>query len=143
MSRKHKKDCTILNYIEYFLNLASTNTGCVSISTFYSLIGIPIGIASSVIGVKLCVIAAGSKKYKSIIMRKKKKHDKIVLLTKSKLSKIKVLLCKALINSNITHDEFVLINNVLKEYDEMKKEIKNLKSIKKFSLFIKQCYCIA
>ena len=47
MSKKHKKICTTLNYIEQFLILASTITGCVSISAFASLVGIPIGITSS------------------------------------------------------------------------------------------------
>ena len=37
MSKKHKKVCTTLNYIEIFLILASTNTGCVSISAFIYL----------------------------------------------------------------------------------------------------------
>ena len=46
MSRKHKKLCTTLNYIEHFLILASTFTGCISISVFSSLNGIPIGITS-------------------------------------------------------------------------------------------------
>ena len=114
MSKKHKKVCTTLNYIEHFLILGSTITGCVSISAFASLVGIPIGIASSTIGLKICVITAGIKKYKSIIKKKKKKHDKIVLLAKSKLNSIEVLISKALIDSVISHDEFVLINNVLK-----------------------------
>ena len=74
MSKKHKKVCTTLNYIEYFLILASAITGCISISAFTSLIRIPIGITSSAIGVKICAIAAGIKKYKSIIKRKKKKQ---------------------------------------------------------------------
>ena len=56
---------------------------CVSISTFAPLIGIPIGILSSAIGLKICAITAGIKKCKSII-KKKKKHDKIVLLAKAK-----------------------------------------------------------
>ena len=60
--------------------------------------------------------------------KKKKKHDKIVLLAKSKLNRIEVLISKALIDSNISHDEFVLINNVLKEYDKIKEEIKNVKA---------------
>ena len=51
-------------------------------------------------------------------------HDKIVLLGKSKLSSIKVFIFKALIHSNISHDEFVLINNVLKKYEYMMAEIK-------------------
>ena len=37
-----------------------------------------------------------------------------------------ISLKKALIDSNISHDGFVLINNVLKEYDVVKEEIKNL-----------------
>ena len=65
---------------------------------------------------------------KSIIKKKKKEHDKIVLLAKSKLNSIEVLISKALIDSVISHDEFVLIINVLKEYEEMKEEIKNLKT---------------
>ena len=50
------------------------------------------------------------------------------MLAKSKLNRIEVLISKALIDSNTSHDEFVLINNVLKEYDEIKEEIKNLKT---------------
>ena len=62
ISRKHKKICTDLIYIEHFLILASTITGCISISAFASLIGIAVGIRSSVIGLKICAIAAGIKK---------------------------------------------------------------------------------
>ena len=128
MSRKHGKVCTTLNYIEHFLILASAITGCISISAFASLFGIPTRITSSPIRLKISAIAAGIKKYKSIIKKKKKKHDKIVMLEKTKLNIIKVLVSKPLIDSNISHDEFVLINNVLKEYDNMKEEIKNLKT---------------
>ena len=64
ISKKHKKVCTTLNYIEHFLNLASTITGFISISAFASLIGIAIGITISAIGLKICAIAAGILKYK-------------------------------------------------------------------------------
>ena len=47
MSRKHKKVRSALDYIEHFLILASAITGYLSISTFGSLIGIPIRITSS------------------------------------------------------------------------------------------------
>ena len=57
--------------------------------------------------------------------KKRKKHDKIVLLAKSKLNGIEVLISKALIDSSISHDEFVLINNVLKEFYDAREEIKN------------------
>ena len=79
MSRKHEKVCVTLNYIENFLILASAVTGCISLSAFSSLLGILIGITSSAIGLKMCAIAAGIKKYKSIIKKKKKKHEKKVL----------------------------------------------------------------
>ena len=117
-----------MNYIDHPLIVISTIIGCVSISAFASLVGIPIGIASSTIGLKICVITAGIKKYKSIIKKKKKKHDKIVLLAKSKLNSIEVLISKALIDSVISHDEFVLINNVPKEYNKVKEEIRSLKT---------------
>ena len=50
------------------------------------------------------------------------------MLAKSKLNSIEVWIFKALINSNINHDEFALIHNVLKEYDDTKEKIKNLKA---------------
>ena len=49
------------------------------------------------------------------------------MLGKSRLIGIEVFIAKALIDSNISHDEFILINNVLKEFDDMKEDIKNLK----------------
>ena len=104
MSRKHKKVCTTLNYIEHFVILASTVTECISVAVFASLLGILIDIMSFVIGLKMCATTAGIKKYKSIIKKKKKKHDKIVLLAKAKLNSIEVIISKALINSNIIHD---------------------------------------
>ena len=125
LSKKHKKYCRILNYIDHSLIAISTITGCVSISTFAPLVRIPIRITSFAIGLKNCVITAGIKKYMSIIIKKSKKHDKTVLLAKSQLNRIEVWTSKALINSNISHDEFVLINNVLKEIYDMKEEIKN------------------
>ena len=79
ISKKHKNICTILNYIEHFLILVSTFTGCISISGFSSLIGIATGITSSLIGLKICETTAGIKKYKSIIKKKKKNDYKIVL----------------------------------------------------------------
>ena len=93
-----KKNCAALNYIEHFLILASTITGCVSVSTFASLVGIPIGITSYAMRLKMWGITAGVKKYKSIIKKKKKKHDKIVLLAKSKLNSIEILVSKALMD---------------------------------------------
>ena len=51
-----------------------------------------------------------------------------MLLAKSKLNSTEVLISKALINSDISHDEFILINHVLKEFDDLREEIKKLKT---------------
>ena len=64
MSQKYKKTCKYLNYVEYLLILASTVTGCVSISAFASLVDITVGITSSSIGINICAVIAGIKKYK-------------------------------------------------------------------------------
>ena len=61
------------SYTELFLILASKITSCIWVSAFTSLLGIPTGITSSAIGLKICTITAGIKKYKSIIKRKRKK----------------------------------------------------------------------
>ena len=92
------------------------------------MLGIPIGITSSIIGLKTWAIAGGIKIHKSIIKKNKKKHNKKVLLAEYKLNSTKVLNSKVLIGSNITHDEFILINNVLKDYEDMGKKIKSLKT---------------
>ena len=98
-----------MNYIEHQLILIFPVSGCVSISAF-ALAGIHIGITSSEIELKICVITAGIKKYQPIIKKEKKKHDKIALLAKSRLNSVEVLTSKALI------DEFALTNDVLKEF---------------------------
>ena len=90
-------------------------------NAFAFLFGIPIGIMSAAIIPKICAKTVGIKNYKSINKKKKKKHNKMVLLAKSKLNSIEVLIFKALIDSSISHDGFVLINNLLKQYDNMKK----------------------
>ena len=102
-----------------------------SISAFASLFGIPLGITSSAIGLK---INAAFKTCNSLIKKKKKTHDKIALLAKSKLNSIEVLTSESLIDSVICHDEFILINDVIKEYNEIKEEIKNLKTLSFFRI---------
>ena len=50
------------------------------------------------------------------------------MLAKNKSNWVEVSVSKAFIDSNIAHDEFVLINNLLKQNCDMKKEMKNLKN---------------
>ena len=131
MCEKYKKTCKYLNYVENLLILISTVTGCVSVSAFASLVFVPVGITSSAVGLNICAIISGIKKHKSIIKKKRKKHDKLLVLQKDT---IKVLISKAVIESWITHGEFVSVNNVLKENYEMKKEIKNYETFVEYTI---------
>ena len=115
MSEKHKtcvRFWIILNiFLFSFLLL---------LDAFALIFVVPIGIISSALELKICAITVGIKKYKLIIKEKGKKHDLVVLLAKTQLNSIKVLISKALIDWYISHDEFVSVNNVLIEYNEMK-----------------------
>ena len=66
MSEKCKKTCMYSNYVEHLLILVST----VTTSVFASLVCVPVGITSSAVGIKICAITAGIKKYKPIIKKK-------------------------------------------------------------------------
>ena len=122
MIKKLKKASAFLNYIEHFLILAFTIAWGISISHFSPLIGIPIGIKSSAVGLEICTITTGIKNCKLIFKEKKKEHVKTVLLVKSKSNS--KWISKAFINTIISHDKFVILNNVQKKYEEMKEQIK-------------------
>ena len=106
--------CTALNYNEHLLIFAFVVTGCVSITAFASLVAIPAGIRISAVVLKTGTITAGIKMCKSIIKKKKKKYDKIVLLAK--------IPQMFFIDSFASHNEFVLINNVLREDGDTEKK---------------------
>ena len=65
--KKYLKKKKVLNYIDHSLIVISTISGCILISSFASLVWIPMQIASSTIGLKTCVITAGIKNYNSTI----------------------------------------------------------------------------
>ena len=108
MGKKHGNICTSLNYFEHLPILTFVVTGFVSISAFAALVGIPVGITSSAVGLKICAITAE-------IIKKKKKHDKTALLTKTNLNAIEVLISKVLINLYINYDEFVSVKNIRRQ----------------------------
>ena len=93
MSENHEKVCRALNYQEHFL-IFLTFSSCGSISLFASVVGVPVGIASSAVEIRIFAITAGIKKYKSFFKKNREKHDKIVLLAKTKLNTIEVLISK-------------------------------------------------
>ena len=101
--------------------MSPTITSCVSTSAFTSLVSVSVGVMSSTVEIKISVIIEGIKKYKPIINKKKRKNDKIVLLGKYKLNTVQVLISKSLINSYISHDDFVIVNDILIKCNKTKK----------------------
>ena len=138
MSEKHKGTYKYLHYVEETLILVSRITRYVSISAFDLLACVSVGITSSALWIKACAIMSRMKTYKSIIKENKKKHDKIVLLGKDKLKTIEVLFSKALIDPNISHDDFFFVNNSLR--DERRKSWEFCGIWKRIALVVKP-YC--
>ena len=68
--------CFWWNTPTYLPTYLPTVTGCVSISAVASLLYVLVGIISSEVGINICSITAGVKKYKSIIKEQKKKYGK-------------------------------------------------------------------
>ena len=64
-----------------------------------------------------------------------------MLLGQTKLDTIEVLISKALMDSYINYDEFVSVNNVLREYNKMKEEFKNRENTVEYTIW-KQWKCI-
>ena len=58
-----------------------------------------------------------------------------MLIRKAKFGITEVLISKALIDAYINHDKFVLVNNVLREYNEMKEEIKNPENTVQYTIY--------
>ena len=106
MRKKYKKVSRVPSFIEKVLILASAVTEYASISALASLVGSFVPILSSALELKIWAQTAWTKTYKSIIKKKIKRHDKIVLLSKTKLNSMKVLISKALIEWDISHNEF-------------------------------------
>ena len=60
------------------------------------------------------------KKLLNIRRNKKKKHDKVLILAKSKLNSIETLILPALIDMEISHEEFIVIFKEKDKYEKMK-----------------------
>ena len=107
--KKISKYVTTFDYTDKIFTVLSVTTGRVSIISFTSVTGAPVGIASTLI---FSLTTGIIKKLLSITRNEKKKHDKILMLAKSKLSSIEILVSQALIDMEISHEEF---NTILKK----------------------------
>ena len=97
-SKKLNKYVTVFDYIDKILIVLSATSSGVSIISFTSIVGAPVGIASASFTLIFSLTTGIVKKLLNITRNKKKKHDKIFMLAKSKLNTIETLISQALID---------------------------------------------
>ena len=114
-SRKLNKYFTAFDYIEKIVIALSATSSGVSITSFTTIFGAPVRIASAILNLIFSLTTIIVKKILNITRNKKKKHN-ILMLAKSKLNSIVM---------DISHEEFVTI---LKEKDKYEKMKENLRS---------------
>ena len=114
-SKKLSKYVTTFNYIDKILIVLNATTGGVCIISHATVVGAPVGIASAGFTILFSLATGITKKLLKTTRSKKKKHDKILMLAKSKFSNIESLVSKALIDMEISHEEFTII---VKEKDK-------------------------
>ena len=124
-SKKLSKYVAVFDYIDQALIVLSATSGGVSIISFTSIVGAPVGIASASFTLIFSLTTEIVKKLLNITRKKKKKHDKILMLAKSKLNSVETLISQALIDMDISHKTFITI---LKETDKYEKMKNNLRS---------------
>ena len=108
-SKKLNKYAAVFHYINQALIVLSATSGGVSIISFTSIVGAPVGIASASFTLIFSLTTGIVKKLLNITRNKKKKHDKVLMLAKSKLNSIETLISQALIDMEISHEEFFTI----------------------------------
>ena len=104
--------------------MSATSSGvCIVLSA--SVVGAPVGIASASFTLSFSLTTGKIKKLLSIT-RKKKTHDKVLMLAKSKLDSINTLVSQALIDMEISHEEFNAIIREKQKHKRMKENVRNV-----------------
>ena len=111
-SKKLNKYVTAFDYIDKVLIVLSATSGWVSIISFTTIVGASVGIASASFTLIFSLTTEIVKELLNITRNKKKKHDKILILAKSKLNTIETPISQALIDLEISHEEFLTILNM-------------------------------
>ena len=109
ISKNLSKYIDSLDYFDKSLNVLSILSGSISIASFATVIGAPAGIIGASCGFTFSITSGFVKKFLKTIRNKKKKHNKIVMLARSKLNSIENKIFKALMDNEISHEEFETI----------------------------------
>ena len=116
MSERLSKYIASFDYFNKSLIVLSATSAGTSIALFATVIGAPVGIASASFSFAFSIITGIVKKILKTTRNKKKKHNKIAMLARSKLNSIESKISEALINSDISHENFTTIINEEKNY---------------------------
>ena len=125
-SKKVSKYVTAFDYINKILIVLSTTCSGVCIILSASIVGAPVRIASASFTLSFPLTTRIIKKLLSITRNKTKKHDKILMLAESKLDSIETLVSQALIDMEISHEEFNAIVREKQKYERMEENLKNV-----------------
>ena len=121
-------------YIAFFDNFGkslivfSVTTGTISIAFFATVTGTPVGMVSASFSLAFSISTWVVKKLLKTTRNKKKKDNKIVMLARSKLNSIESKISEALINNDISFEDFMTIINGEKKYRELKESISMMNS---------------
>ena len=129
-NKKLSKYVTTFDYIDKILIIGSATTG-VSIFSFTSVIGAPVGITGASFTLIFSLATEIVKKLLNITRNKKKTHDQILELAKSKFNSIETLISQALNDMEISHEEFITTFNEKDRYEKMKENIRDKNGNKK------------
>ena len=122
MSKRLSKYIGSFDYFDKSLIGLSATSGSISIASFATVIGAPLGKASASLSLTCLLSKRLVKKLLKTTRNKKKKHNRIVMLARSKLNSIESKISKALINFKIIHESFMTIVNEERNYKEMKEK---------------------
>ena len=111
MSKRRSKYIASFDYFDKSLIALSVTTGSISIASFAAVIGAPVGMMSASFSLAFSITTGFVKKFLKTTRNKKKKHNKIVMLARSKLNSIESKISEALINNEISHEDFMTIIN--------------------------------
>ena len=107
--KKNSKYIIAFDYADKLFITLSASFGTLSLASYATAVGIPAGIAGASLTLIFTVTTGVVKKLLNITRKKKKKHNKIIALARSKLNIIETLISQALIDFEISHEEFLKI----------------------------------
>ena len=111
MNKTLSKYIASFEYFDKSLIVLSVATGSISIASFATVIGAPVGIVSASFTLAFSISTGIIKKLLKTTRNKKKKHNKIVMLAKSKWNSIESKISEALINNKFSHENSMTIMN--------------------------------